>query len=259
MSPCRGYAGGVNLWLDGLLAAGRLMAEAATESSLDAVVPTCPDWTLRDLVHHVGGVHRWATYIVGDEMSEFPDDPLATLVGGWPSDDELTDWLLDGVDHLYEALDAAAPDMQCVTFLEAASPVDMWMRRMCHETSIHRVDAELAAGDVVTPIPPVEAADGVDELVSCWITRRGGRLRSSSAVKRMSLRTTDADEAWLLRIGPDGVTTRRSAGPADCAIAGTAHDLFVTLWHRGDPSILDVKGEAKVLDLFLDKVQVRWA
>ena len=70
---------------------GELLALAAQRTSLDAPVPTCPDWTLRDLVRHVGGVHRWAATIVSESRGR-PHDPFAELEAFWPSDAGLVDW-----------------------------------------------------------------------------------------------------------------------------------------------------------------------
>ncbi|MGH9029357.1 MAG: maleylpyruvate isomerase N-terminal domain-containing protein, partial [Acidimicrobiales bacterium] len=41
-----------------LRAEGKLLAGAAREADLDAAVPDCPQWQVRDLVQHIGGVHR---------------------------------------------------------------------------------------------------------------------------------------------------------------------------------------------------------
>ena len=49
--------------IDHLAADGTLLATAAEHAGWDAPVPNL-DWTVRDLVTHVGGVHRWATDIV---------------------------------------------------------------------------------------------------------------------------------------------------------------------------------------------------
>ena len=48
-----------------LRAEGPLLARAAERAGPDAPVPACPGWRIRDLVRHVGNVHRWATgYVV---------------------------------------------------------------------------------------------------------------------------------------------------------------------------------------------------
>ena len=39
-------------------------ADEADRVLLSDPVPTCPDWTVRQLVEHLGGVHRWAAAIV---------------------------------------------------------------------------------------------------------------------------------------------------------------------------------------------------
>src|SRR5258707_14400756 len=80
----------------------------------------------------------------------------------------------------------------------------MWARRQAHETSVHGVDAELAANQAVAPFPAPFAADGIAELLECFITRPCGRLRSGPA-RVPRVRCTDAPGAWMVTIGPDGV------------------------------------------------------
>ncbi len=44
-------------------------------ADLGAKVPTCPEWTLRDLAVHVGGAHRWVYEIVRTRATEaVPDE-----------------------------------------------------------------------------------------------------------------------------------------------------------------------------------------
>ncbi|HEU4842430.1 MAG TPA: maleylpyruvate isomerase N-terminal domain-containing protein, partial [Ilumatobacteraceae bacterium] len=121
-----------------------LLASAAAEAGWAAPVPTCPGWTVRDLVRHLGGVHRWATGFVAESRAEKDDRTQEELVGGWPDDGDLGRWFLDGAERLATALDAASPDLRCWTFLRAPSPRVHWARRQAHETAIHRVDAEAA-------------------------------------------------------------------------------------------------------------------
>ena len=67
-------------------------------------------------------------------------------MGSWPPDAELAAGSRQGCAALADALAAAPADLECWTFLRAPSPLAMWARRQAHETAIHRVDAELAAG-----------------------------------------------------------------------------------------------------------------
>ncbi len=55
-----GHNGGMRIeeHIDQLAAEGPRLADAAQRAGLDAAVPGCPGWQVRDLVTHVGGVHR---------------------------------------------------------------------------------------------------------------------------------------------------------------------------------------------------------
>src|SRR5215469_13977442 len=185
---------------------GKLLAAAAAAAGPDAPVPSCPEWVVRDLVRHQGGVHRWATDIVARPRTEDWDVDLDEVVPSWPSDAKLIDWFGDGVDRLVSALSAADPDLVCWTFLSAPSPLAMWARRQAHETSIHRVDAELAAGWEPAKVPAAFAANGVDELLACFITRPSGTLRVDPA-KTLAVTCTHAPGTWLVSIEPDRVVT----------------------------------------------------
>jgi MDMPI C-terminal domain len=136
----------------------------------------------------------------------------------------------------------------------------MWARRQAHETSMHRVDAELASGQTPTRFKPGFAADGISELLECFITRRGGRLRTDTE-QVLRVRCSDSAGDWLVRIGPDGVVTTANDGDhrVDCQVAGNASDLYLALWNRRPDAHLDVEGDRAVLGLFADKVQVRWS
>lgn len=241
---------------------GELLAAAAERAGADAAVPSCPEWVVRDLVRHTGGVHRWATGYVRDLRTEVWDVDLEDVVGGWPVDASLPDWLRAGCLALASDLDAADPGLHCWTFLPAPSPLAMWARRQAHETAIHRVDAELAAGDSPTPFPPDFAADGLDELLTCFLPRRSSRLRSEVPCT-LRIATDDAPGEWLLRIGPDPVVATTgeagATGEADCRVSGRASDLYLALWNRSGPGRLAVAGDADVLALFLDRVHVRWS
>ena len=246
--------------IDAIGSAGQRLAEAAVTAGPDATVPTCPDWVVRDLVRHQGGVHRWATSIVAGPRTQPWRVDLDEVVGTWPADADLIGWFGDGVGRLVAALSQADPGLVCWTFLDAPSPLAMWARRQAHETSVHRVDAELAAGLPVTPFPAPFAADGIDELLTCFITRPGGGLRSDPA-RLLRVSCADAPGDWLVRIDHDRVRTSPSSAEAsaDCLITGAADDLYLALWNRRPASGLSVDGDRSVLDLFLDRVQVRWS
>jgi uncharacterized protein (TIGR03083 family) len=238
---------------------GGRMAAAIRAADPAAPVPTCPEWVVRDLVQHMGGVHRWATRYVAEARTEYAPTDLEVLVGGWPEDVDMSDWFVEGHAGLVAALRAAPPDLVCWTFLPAPSPRAMWARRQAHETAIHRVDTELAAGGAVHEFAAPFAADGVDELLTCFVPRRSTRLRTDEPTT-FGVRCTDDPAAWVLDIGPEGVTAVNPNGrDVACTLSGRAADLYRALWNRGGTDALEVEGDRGVLDVFLDGVQVRWS
>jgi uncharacterized protein (TIGR03083 family) len=250
--------------IEALRAEGERMAAAVAAASGDDGVPSCPEWTVRDLVHHLGGVHRWATgYVAGARRTQWDVD-LIDVVGAWPDDRDLVSWFRAGYHGLAGALEAAPADLDCWTFLPAPSPLAMWARRQAHETAIHRVDAELATRDdaSISPFDPHFAADGVDELLSCFLPRPRSRLRSDPPT---TLRVTcaDLDAGWLLQIGAEGVVTTPGRpdrlAEAACEIRAPAADLYLALWSRRPSDVFVVSGDERVLRLFLEKVNIRWA
>jgi uncharacterized protein (TIGR03083 family) len=251
----------VTAHIEALRREGELMARATALTDPDAAVPTCPEWTARDLVRHMGGVHRWATGYVAGRRTEVSDVGLDEVVGSWPEDAALASWLREGCTALADALAAAPGDLECWTFLPAPSPRAMWARRQAHETAIHRVDAELTARRAVGPFGPAFAADGVDELLTCFVPRRSTKLLAETAAT-LVVQCIDHDAAWVLHLGPEGVSTAPAppgGNDGDCSVRGAAADLYRALWNRSGPEELIVAGDGAVLGLFLDAVHVRWS
>ena len=150
----------------------------ATTAALAAIVdyedanlpiPSCPGWTLRQLVTHVGRAHRWAGEIVRTRSADFIE--FRSVPDGRLPDDQSArgQWLTAGATRLLDALADAGADR--VWAFGPLSPAVFWARRMAHETLVHCADAQLAAGD--TPeIPGPLAADAIDE----WLTVMSGPI-----------------------------------------------------------------------------------
>ena len=63
----------VDDYLASLDAAVDRMAVWSHAAGPDAPVPTCPGWTVRDLLAHQGMVHRWATAVVRADPADVDD------------------------------------------------------------------------------------------------------------------------------------------------------------------------------------------
>lgn len=237
---------------------GNRMTRVLTGVDLDSAVPSCPEWVVRDLVRHLGGVHAWARTIVGDRLRASPDRELEELVGGWPDDGDLLDWFRAGYEDLVATLDNAPENMQCWTFLDSDSPLLHWARRQAHETSIHRVDAELAAGVSPEIFATPLAADGIDELLTCFITRRGRGPRAATPTS-FRLRCTDTGQAWTVYYDDSKVVTERAGDPdVDGVVRASASDLYMWVWHRLARDAVETIGDDRVIDDW-NTVQVRWS
>ena len=106
---------------------------AALES--DARVPSCPDWTVDDLLRHVGIVQRWATGQVAERRTErvWTDDVEI------PADrDALLDWVRDASAGLVAVLRATPPDTAMWTF-PGMGEARFWSRRQAQEIALQEV------------------------------------------------------------------------------------------------------------------------
>lgn len=245
-------------YIEALTRAGDRMVSVLGGLDLETPVPSCPEWVARDLVRHVAGVHSWAKAIVGGRLAAQPGRDMEQLVGGWPPDDELLEWFAAGYRDLARILREAPEQLRCWTFLEADSPLLHWARRQAHETSIHRVDAELTAGLDPEPFAPAFASDGVDELVMAFITRRNSGPRSISPTS-FGMRCTDSGEAWTVYYDDQKAVSVRSSDPdADALVRAPASDLYQWVWHRLPRDSAELVGDPKVIDDW-NSVQVRWS
>ncbi|HYN30085.1 MAG TPA: maleylpyruvate isomerase N-terminal domain-containing protein [Dermatophilaceae bacterium] len=260
--------------LDGLRTAVGTLTVAASRSWLGAPVPTCPGWTLLDLVAHVGMAQAWAEAALRGDHEAMGDVELVAQEGR-ASADPLR-WLAERAERLGATLHSAGDDVDALVFLKQAPPPrQFWARRQCHEAVVHALDA-VAARHRRLPTAadawfgPDLAVDGIDELlVGFWQRGRSGPRSDPAA--RVLVRPTDADLAWLLEVGPQRTVTRRlrpgdrtaldapgaAGGPGapDAEVTGSAVDLYLALWNRGG----EVDAPEGLLARWRDQTPISWA
>jgi uncharacterized protein (TIGR03083 family) len=183
------------------------------------------------------------------------DTPAGEAVGSGPGDDELAEWFENGHVALVATLRSAAPDVECATFLPADSPLQFWSRRQAHETAIHRVDAEAAAGGDITLFEVDFAQDGMAEILC------GFAARKSNAVERVATLGLDAADgpSWVVTFGGERITAEPSEDlvGTDVTVRGVSSDLYRWLWNRPSDAVVD--GDEEVAELWSRTVKVRWS
>src|SRR5918995_400213 len=191
-------------WVAALRREGAEFAAAAAAADLDDDVPTCPGWTVRRLVSHLSRVHRSALNGVVDGTVEPP-----ALAARPPEDGKLLGWYADGLARLLDVLADAEPHLP-----------DFWPRRLAHETTIHRFDAELAAYSKAGGFDPELAADGVGEVVESMLSLRAGEEPPASARGDVLVECSDTGDTWLVRLEPGHVRSERPESRPRRADAG---------------------------------------
>ena len=242
---------------------GEWLADAAERAGLDAPVPPCAPWQVKDLLRHTGYVHRWAARHINECPDQIIDGPSEEeILSGGADDARLLAWFRDGHAALARTLATADPAVACPTFMPAPSPLAFWARRQAHETAIHRADADSAAGTM----PEYEAgfaADGIDELIMGFGRRRKYQPGSNAVDARLRVLATDTGDVWLVEVHDGRVLPRRDADGQEetgCTVSGPASGLYLYLWNRADAARVGVTvaGDPELLSAWQSSVRVRW-
>jgi uncharacterized protein (TIGR03083 family) len=228
-------------------------ASSLTGADLGATVVTCPDWTERDLVSHVGGLHRWARELVASGIVaetwrsslplDYPDG--AAPLDAWRA------WLTTGAADACRTFAAAEPAAP-VWAWGADQHARFWPRRMLFETAIHRIDLDLTLGRAAD-LPAGVAVEGIDEqlenlpFVARW-NGEVGRLRGAG--ETLGFTATDAAASWRVRLEPDGWWWDRGSDDGDVVAEARAVDLLLLMVGRPVPD-LAIRGDRALLDRWL--------
>ncbi|MFI9721779.1 maleylpyruvate isomerase family mycothiol-dependent enzyme [Streptomyces sp. NPDC052396] len=215
-------------------------------------VPSCPGWTLTDLIRHTGSVQRWFSVLLRQLVQEPPrsrevDLRLPATEAGYP------DWLADSAAEAESAFAITDPDAAMWAW-GADQHARFWVRRMLFETLVHRADAELALG-LRPVIDHGLAADGVDEFLvnlrfATFFAPKVAQLTGTDETLRF--RCTDTSGDWLIRLRPDGFDVEQgtTSESADATIEGPAADLLLLVYGRlgRDADVFAVRGDQDLLE-----------
>ena len=121
-------------------------------------MPTCPGWTLKQLLRHVGRGDRWAAQIVADRHQERLDPrTVPRRQAARRARTARIDGCTPGRATLIDAVAETGADAAVWTFI-GPRPAVWWIRRRLHEVVVHRADAAIAVGAEFT-VDPALAAD----------------------------------------------------------------------------------------------------
>jgi uncharacterized protein (TIGR03083 family) len=193
-------------------------------------VPSCPGWTLKDLLSHTAGAWRWATSSLrGGDAHQGRILQAAPLMM-----DELIDWAENALHELVDALAGYPPDRPTWTPVGRIADTRWWNRKMAIETAVHRWDAEAAVQGKPANIDPATALDGIDEHVTEFLPGILARLGADAPSGTLLLRPNDVPDERLLdlSLAPQGLRVSQPEASPDTVVRGSASDILLWMWNR---------------------------
>jgi uncharacterized protein (TIGR03083 family) len=268
---------------DELVVQTGLLREVVTGADLSATVPTAPDWTLADLLRHVGGNLRAVEQAVrtGVPVTE-PEREVPGHAG--PSGDDpaaLEGWLVSAADAAAATLRSAGPDAEAQVWA-VRWPTGAWARRAAHDIVVHRADAAGTVGTAYT-VDGDLAVDAVDEFLDLLsglaAAEAGGGAEAHGAAGpgadaaagaagpgpggTVHLHATDAGPGlsaeWLVALDLPAFGWRHAHEQATVAVRAPLADLLRVVTRRLPPDAegVEVLGDRAVLDAWLECLRLQ--
>jgi uncharacterized protein (TIGR03083 family) len=213
-------------------------------------VPCCPDWTVSDLVWHLGEVH----WFFATDIEQRASDPEQVEVGKPARPKTYADlitWGKSQLDRLARVLESTPDDVVVWTWAldESGHNVGFVRRHQVQEAAVHRWDMQSAATNTVPdPIDPEVASDSIDEFLA--VSLPFGVNRQKPLPGSVHLHCTDVAGEWFIE--PNGRVDRAHA-TGDVALRGTASDLLLALYERIPIEALDVVGNTSLARRLLER------
>lgn len=228
----------------------RLFGTTIRGTDMATPVPTCPGWSLLQLLRHLGRACRWTAQIIR-ERADGTLDPRA-VPNGRPPDDEpgALAWLHESAQVLLDAVAASNADAPVWTW-NGPRPAAWWLRRMLHEHTVHRADAAIAL-NVEYLLAPELGADALSELFGQIAIAGWHPLDTGTS---LHLHATDIDADWTLRPTATGLAWEPSHTEATTALRGPAASLLLvtTRRHTAEEAGVEVFGDPKVFHTWLER------
>ena len=218
----------------------RRLAESAAAAGPDAAVPTTPEWTITELVEHVGQTQHWVAEIIErritdptqlpTDMAELPTDP-----GEWQV------WLSESAQRVVSALSDDAIDAPVFNAAgDERTGTQFWMSSVLNETVVHGADAANAAdrsSDIDPDIAVALISNHLRMLTSpTWDMQRPESAHAirgtGQTLQLLATDTADDTGAWFVERRPDGATWEPGTRQADVTVTGPAGPLLLILTRR---------------------------
>ncbi|MGW5189843.1 maleylpyruvate isomerase family mycothiol-dependent enzyme [Kribbella sp. NPDC004138] len=216
-------------------------------TGLDAAVPSCPGWTVDDVVRHVATVYVHKVEVL--KLGALPDP--------WPPDFSgrtSLEWYDDARAAIVDALTAAGTGTPTWTFSPRDPTSAFWHRRMAHETVVHRIDVE-QAHDAVSPIDPELALDGIDEILYPTLGGPWWEEGDTAYPIDATVRLTTAGRSWTVSADATRVDVRQGAdGDAAAEVTGDPAQVYLWLWGRAGEDTIEVVGDPNVVRAFRGRI-----
>jgi len=230
--------------------------ELARSSDLDAAVPSCPGWSVADLVHHLAEVqHFWGSIVRG-----LLDDPGGVESKARPHDEGLVEVYDEARRMLEDALADATDDDRCWSWSEAGGTVGWVARRQHHEAAIHLADLELANGRQPRLMHDT-AVDGIFEMIDVmlgdfppwmsyepkWLVEIDVDEFDVATLMTVGLLSGTGPESGMVYLDLPGAR-RAEYGLPDAIISGPAEAMDLWMWGRGPVDELTLTGEGEAVE-----------
>ena len=225
-----------------------LRGAVAGAGDLGALVPSCPDWALRDLVTHLGQVHRsWTATVLAGPADKPPSE---TSIEGVTPRGDLLEWSAESTRLLLTALRDAGPDRECWTWWgSSGAPMTSGAvaRHQVQEAAVHAYDGQLAVGGPEA-VPFPAAADGIAEFVEVGLGSEGPWPHPAA---RVGLRAAEGP-SWVIELTPSGAAFAAPGGTDPAVVLhGPASDLVLWLHRRVPLDQVRIEGDRDLAERLL--------